>query len=153
MVRVVYPAPDTSAKLMAIEEQAFRGREVPWVADDYAWLGTPPQGAVITDDAIETGLIVVNFAADEAEIVNLAVVPRVRRQGLARELLEAAEALADSLSVVRMFLEVAVDNDAARALYEGAGYEQVGLRKAYYLRADGARTDALVLSKTLGGGA
>ena len=151
MVRVVHPAPDTSPKLMAIEERAYRGSGDTKVCDDYAWLGTPPQGAVIADDAIETGLIAVSFAADEGEIVNLVVVPSARRKGLARELLGAAETLAKSLNVVRMFLEVAEDNNAARALYEDAGYAQVGQRKAYYLRADGTRTDALVLSKTLGG--
>lgn len=45
----------------------------------------------------------------------------------------------------RIFLEVSVENAAARRLYARAGYTQIGRRKAYY--ADG--TDALVLEKWL----
>jgi ribosomal-protein-alanine N-acetyltransferase len=48
-----------------------------------------------------------------------------------------------------MFLEVAADNTAARALYAAAGYQQVGQRRGYY--AGGI--DALVLARPLTSGA
>ena len=50
---------------------------------------------------------------------------------------------------VRLFLEVAEDNAAARALYDRAGFRPIGRRKAYYARPDGGRTDALVLGRDL----
>ena len=53
--------------------------------------------------------------------------------------------------VVRMFLEVALDNIPARQLYARAGYSLVGRRKGYYRRPDGSRMDALILFKSLGG--
>ena len=149
MVRVVVPTADVSARLMAIERAAFAGREEPWVADDYAWLGTPPSGAIITDDTLSKGMIAVRFAADEGEIINLAVVPEARRNGLARLLLASAETLARELGVVRMYLEVAFDNTAARALYRSQRYIEVGERRDYYVRPDGTRMDALVLAKAL----
>ena len=44
--------------------------------------------------------------------------------------------------VKRLFLEVAADNDAAVALYEGLGFKIAGARKAYYQRAGGENVDA-----------
>ena len=55
----------------------------------------------------------------------------------------------DRAGAVRLFLEVAEDNVAARALYERAGFGQIGRRKAYYAAPDGGRTDALVLALDL----
>ena len=47
-----------------------------------------------------------------------------------------------------LFLEVASDNAAARALYAKAGFIQTGLRPAYYLRTTGPAADALTLTWT-----
>jgi [ribosomal protein S18]-alanine N-acetyltransferase len=44
------------------------------------------------------------------------------------------------------FLEVRVDNTAARSLYRGEGFEEVGLRRGYY---DGGRVDAVTMRKNL----
>ena len=57
-------------------------------------------------------------------------------------------ARAASLGAVSMFLEVAVTNDAARALYAAHGFTEAGLRRHYY--TDG--TDALILRSTLSTG-
>jgi ribosomal-protein-alanine N-acetyltransferase len=51
-----------------------------------------------------------------------------------------------------MFLEVAEDNLAARALYDGAGFAVAGRRRDYYGHADGSRSDALVLRLDLNSG-
>ena len=48
--------------------------------------------------------------------------------------------------VKRLFLEVAADNDAAIALYEGLGFKIAGARKAYYQRTGGANVDAVILA-------
>ena len=52
---------------------------------------------------------------------------------------------------VRVFLEVADDNAAARALYARAGFVEAGRRPGYYAGADGERRDALLLALNLRG--
>ncbi len=148
MVRLIVPNANDAARLSAIERAAFSGRESPWSAEDYIAI-YPPHGAVIADDHLMRGLLVLQFAADEAEIINLGTVPSVRRCGLARELMTVGEALAFELGCRRMVLEVAVDNTPARTLYTSLSYAEVGQRKGYYLRPDGIRMDALILAKDL----
>jgi tRNA threonylcarbamoyladenosine biosynthesis protein TsaB len=77
-------------------------------------------------------LIVYRMAADEAEILTLAVLPERRRRGLAGILLERAAAAAAEAGAGAMFLEVAADNTAARALYLAHGFGVVGRRRGYY---------------------
>jgi ribosomal-protein-alanine N-acetyltransferase len=91
------------------------------------------------------GMILARVAADESEILTLAVMPNQRRLGLASALLGSALKRAANLGARSMFLEVAVSNQAARALYAGHGFQQAGSRRNYY--SDG--TDALVLRCTL----
>ncbi|WP_262423258.1 GNAT family N-acetyltransferase [Brevundimonas denitrificans] len=88
-------------------------------------------------------------AADEAEIVTLAVRPEARRRGLGGRLLDRVLDRARDQGVARLFLEVAHDNDAALALYASRGFEQAGGRPAYYARPDGVRADALILALNL----
>ncbi len=148
MVRVIVPNANDAARLSAIERAAFSGRESPWSAEDYMAI-YPPHGAVLADDDLMHGLLVLQFAADEAEIINLGTVPSVRRSGLARELMTAGQALAFELGCRRMILEVALDNTPARTLYTSLNFAEVGQRKGYYLRPDGSRMDALILAKDL----
>ncbi|GAB0115028.1 N-acetyltransferase GCN5 [Acidisoma sp. C75] len=91
------------------------------------------------------GLILLRITLDEAEILTLGVHPRARRKGIAGGLLRAAMAEAAQLGARSLFLEVAVGNVAARALYARAGFTEVGRRRAYY--ANGA--DALLLRADL----
>ena len=93
------------------------------------------------------GMVMARVAADEAEILTLAVLPEQRRQGLGRALLTEAAAVAAGHGAVAMFLEVALRNVAARGLYEAMGFALVGQRRRYYADGD----DALVLRKELGG--
>jgi [ribosomal protein S18]-alanine N-acetyltransferase len=95
------------------------------------------------------GFVICSLAADEMEILSIGVAPALQRRGIADSLLEAAAAHAVANGVTRIFLEVAVDNDAARALYRSHAFVEVGLRKAYYARPVGERADALVLVKSL----
>src|SRR5947209_197660 len=94
------------------------------------------------------GMVLARVAADEAEILTLAVLPDRRRRGLARALLERTMQAAARRGAGAMFLEVAEANRAARALYEGAGFVEVGRRRGYY-RGGG---DALVLRAVIPSG-
>ena len=91
------------------------------------------------------GRVLARIAAEEAEILTLAVAPAARRQGLGRALLLAAMEEAARRGAREMFLEVAAANPAARALYAACGFTEVGLRRGYY--AGGG--DALILRAPL----
>ncbi|MEJ0046851.1 MAG: GNAT family N-acetyltransferase [Rhodospirillales bacterium] len=95
------------------------------------------------------GVVLARAAADEAEILTLAVAPEARRRGVARGLLRAAVEAARTRGAATLFLEVSAANSVARALYESEGFAPVGKRRGYY--EDG--TDALVLALKLSPGA
>jgi ribosomal-protein-alanine N-acetyltransferase len=73
------------------------------------------------------------------------VASAARRRGVGRALLAVALPAARELGANEAFLEVAVDNDGAIALYDAAGFRKTGLRKAYYDRRPIGFTDALVM--------
>jgi ribosomal-protein-alanine N-acetyltransferase len=95
------------------------------------------------------GFILSRRAADEAEILSVAVEPRQRGRGLARAMLEQHLRQLAGIGVATVFLEVDEANAAARRLYAGAGFEQVGVRESYYAQADGKHSSALVLRRSL----
>ena len=80
----------------------------------------------------------------EADMMNVAVHPDYRRQGIAEGLIAV---LVDKLrenEVYCLLLEVRASNDPAKALYEKLGFVEVGRRKNYYRNP---REDALILRK------
>ena len=134
---------EAAARLAAIHAEAF---DAPWPEEAFAdLLGQPGVRALATDD----GFILISIVADEVEILTLAVRGAARRRGLARGLVDSALARAMEAGARRVFLEVAVGNVAARGLYAAKGFEGIGRRPGYYTRPDGAREDALILSRNL----
>jgi [ribosomal protein S18]-alanine N-acetyltransferase len=95
------------------------------------------------------GFVLARIAADEAEILTLAVRPDSRRRGQGTALVRAAADHAHSLGAGDIFLEVASSNTAARALYAGLGCAEVGKRKGYYAFGRDKREDALILRSKL----
>ena len=95
--------------------------------------------------AVELGVIITRQAADEAEILTLAVLPEARRKGVGRYLLLRAMRQAYDAGAAVMHLEVAADSTAARRLYEHAGFSQTGCRAGYY-----AGIDAILMQAELG---
>lgn len=85
------------------------------------------------------------LVVDELQITALAVHPDHRRQGLARQVLEAMLRLGREAGATRATLEVASTNGAARALYAGLGFNDVAVRRAYYRNGD----DAVILWKKI----
>jgi ribosomal-protein-alanine N-acetyltransferase len=91
------------------------------------------------------GFILFRAAADEAEILTLAVVPKARRSGLGRALVAQACRAAAQQGATRLFLEVGSANAPARALYGSLGFHEAGHRKDYYRHPGAAAEDALIL--------
>ena len=81
---------------------------------------------------------------DEADVMNVAVLPEFRRQGVACELVNALVMALSTKQVRSLALEVRASNEAARALYAKLGFAEVGRRPNYY-RAP--KEDALILRK------
>lgn len=149
MTQVVVPDSDIAERLHQIERAANAPVESAWSATDYVTLGDSGSAAILTDDAIRRGLLVLQFAADEAEILNLAVIPQARRQGLGRQLLTDGIDLLRSRGIARLFLEVASDNEPARKLYQAEAFENAGVRRNYYLRTDCTRVDAVIMARSI----
>lgn len=138
--------------LALLHEGAFaQSRDQPWNRDAIAALLAMPGafGLIGLAGGEPTGLAIARVVAGEAELLTLGVLPQARRQGLARLLLGEATSRAAAEGAERIFLEVAEGNLPAQALYAEAGFVQVGRRAGYYLRADGRRAAALVLSLPL----
>ena len=88
------------------------------------------------------GYCVLWVIRDEAHILNLAVHPDARRQGVASSMLGSAIQAARTQGARILYLEVRRSNDAAQKLYEGFGFKQMGVRPRYY---EDNREDALVM--------
>jgi [ribosomal protein S18]-alanine N-acetyltransferase len=84
------------------------------------------------------------LVAEQVHINNLAILPELRCRGLGLQLIEAIIAEAGHLGAEMLTLEVRQSNEAARRLYERAGFFQDGVRKSYYTNPV---EDALILSR------
>ncbi len=128
--------------LAAIHAAAFpRGER--WGADAISLqLGLPGAFGLVSPRG---GFILARSVVDEAEILTLAVDPAARRHGIGRALMTRAMHTAGQRGAVSMFLEVAETNAAARALYVGCGFSEMGRRVRYY----SGGIDALVLRATI----
>ena len=119
-----------------------------------ALLGSPGVAAFLAESEADTapcGFVLVRTAADEGEVLTIAVDPDRRRAGIARALLDMALAGAVCAGARAMFLEVEAGNVAAERLYASAGFRIVGLRRDYYRHANGDRRDAQVMRLDLPG--
>jgi [ribosomal protein S18]-alanine N-acetyltransferase len=91
------------------------------------------------------GFILSRAAADEAEILSVAIAPGWKGRGLSRSLLDLHLRRLAGIGVRSVYLEVGESNTPARRLYRRAGFREVGRRQGYY--DDGAT--ALVLRRDL----
>lgn len=118
--------------VLGIEHVAFA---MPWSSITYRNLLRRRDADLSVAEIPEVGII--GYAAfwsvlDEAELGNIAVTPEYRGRGVARALLDRVLERATEKQINAMFLEVRVSNERARALYERAGFKQVGMRRNYY---------------------
>ncbi len=137
-------------RVMAVEVDAY---PFPWTRGNFAdslqcgyrmWVAE----AVGDPTHALAGYGVVTITLDEAELMNIAVPVQRQGAGWGRMVLDHLMADAHAHKARRMFLEVRPSNLPARALYQRAGFIEIGRRKGYYPAAVG-REDALVLARDL----
>jgi ribosomal-protein-alanine N-acetyltransferase len=95
------------------------------------------------------GFAISRIAADEAEILSIAIAPGHRGRGLSRQLLLTHLGHLTGRGVRTVFLEVEENNLPARRLYDRAGFAIAGRRERYYREAGGEQLNALVMRRDL----
>lgn len=112
----------------------------PWRAEEFAACLADPMAIICCR---QDGFLIGRRIGPEAELLTLAVAPEARRQGVARALLAEFVGAVRAQGAQDIFLEVAADNIAARALYKAHGFAETGIRKGYYRTAGKAPIDAI----------
>jgi [ribosomal protein S18]-alanine N-acetyltransferase len=95
------------------------------------------------------GFAVSRMAADEAEILSIAIDKSQRGRGLSRHLLLTHLGHLAGRGVRTIFLEVEENNQPARRLYERTGFGVVGRRERYYQQPGGEQLNALLMRRDL----
>lgn len=149
-VRVTTGSADEIDAVMAIMEAAFGDRfGEAWTRSQLS--GILPMSGVamaLAQDAEgkPLGFSLTRTAADESELLLIAVLPEHHRCGVGKILLEDFLARSREEMVSRVHLEVR-DGNPAIAMYNAAGFVAVGRRKAYYQAPNGDRFDAITLAR------
>jgi len=130
--------------VLAIEQAVQR---FPWTRGNFA--DTLASGYICRVDEAEDGGVcgyaILMPAAGEAELLNIGVAAAQQRKGLGRAMLAGMLDIARGRNMRRVFLEVHSPNAAAIALYRGAGFGEIGVRRGYYRNTDSSE-DALVMA-------
>lgn len=142
---------------MSVTIRAFTASDIPLVeALEGAMFSDPWSPGMFADEiagaerawfVAEDGDVLVGYgglavlADSDAHVMNLAVTPGRRRQGVGRELLHTLFEVARDMGAQRVTLEVRSENAAAIALYESVGLASVGVRPGYY----GPGHDAVIM--------
>lgn len=95
-----------------------------------------------------TGFTMSRHAADEVELLLVAVKPEYRGQGLGRDIMNHFMADARERGARKAFLEMREGNPAEH-LYHACGFQQIGVRKGYYRGAVGGPLDAITFGREL----
>ena len=118
----------------------------PWSDSAFSYELSNPLSVwlVAVDGDIIAGYIGSQTVMDESDMMNVAVAPQYRRQGIAEKLiLELIQVLVQRGSK-SLSLEVRKSNISAIALYEKLNFVQVGCRPNYYRNP---KEDALIMRK------
>ena len=131
------------APIAALEQQCFSD---PWSEAAIAPELENPLSLWLVAEQGDTvlGYIGSQSVPPEADMMNIAVAPEARRQGIAEALIGELICCLSANGVTSLSLEVRASNAAARSLYEKLGFRQAGLRPNYYFHP---KEDACILRK------
>ena len=111
--------------------------------------GAPIAGDSPQNDSLPpAGFVLTRKAADEEELLLIAVTPEFRRRGLGEMLIQHLFARAQKEGTSRIFLEMRRGNPAIH-LYEKVGFKPIGERPNYYRLTTGERIDAITFGRTV----
>ncbi len=135
-----------------LHEKAFAKQdERPWGADAFRQLVESPGMEIwlarVGDRPI--GYILTRRVLDEAELISIGVDPAFQQTGCGSQMLDTAVSYLAENGVEALFLEVRVDNVAARKFYENHDFTPNGIRQNYYQTLSGKRVNALCLSLSI----
>jgi len=145
--RLRAPVADGDRAALLALETAVEARPLGWAAlgAEAGW----DDGCLLVLRGADGGLggfASARLLAGTAHVLRCTVAPEHRRRGHGRALLAGLLAWADAAGADAVTLEVRTGNAAARALYAGAGFAEVGRRRRYY--PDGE--DAVLMTRTAG---
>jgi len=129
----------TSRDLPGIVEIERLSFDNPWSLDAFERELSLPFSRMIvatktaTENASLIGFLCRWIVADECHILNVAVHPQMRQQGIGKRLMQHALAEARAKNVQVITLEVRRSNTAALSLYRGLGFRAIGIRPNYYV--------------------
>ena len=131
--------------VLSIEQQNY---DFPWEEDIFTDCFKAGYDCYVCEyDNKVLGYCLLSMAVGEAHILNISVDQNEQGQGIGRRMLEH---LIDSArgKAETIFLEVRPTNVGAIALYQNIGFNEIGIRKAYYPALNG-REDAIMLALEL----
>jgi [ribosomal protein S18]-alanine N-acetyltransferase len=136
----------TPKDLEAIERIERRSYPTPWSRSMFASELSKPSsislGAFEAETGELVGYLVISRYVDAWHVMNIAVAPERRRQGIAVALFERLFELTAADGRRGYTLEVRISNEAAIKLYERLGFQSRGVRRGYYTDN---REDALIM--------
>jgi len=146
--RLTPAGPQHASDIAALHGRAFRRG---WSEEEVDALLTDRTvvGDCATINGKFAGFILSRRAADEAEILSIAVPDKQRGRGVGRALLDMHLRRLAGIGTRALLLEVEEGNEAALKLYRRAGFRQVGQRPNYYPQAGGRTAAALILRRDL----
>jgi ribosomal-protein-alanine N-acetyltransferase len=138
------PMRDGDVDAVAVIEQ--RAHPFPWTRGNFVdSLKAGHSAWVFREGGVLVGYGVLMMTVDEAELLDITIVPECQRGGLGSALLDQLFAVARSHGATRMLLEVRPSNEAGLALYRRFGFAEIGRRRAYYH----GKEDAIVMAREL----
>ncbi|HEY1952645.1 MAG TPA: ribosomal protein S18-alanine N-acetyltransferase [Gemmatimonadaceae bacterium] len=136
MKALLRPATEADLRgIVQIERAAFAD---PWSEESFRRLldghSAIFQVAAAQPDSLVVGYVIAFSMGADAELLNIAVDPEHRLEGIAGQMLDALLATLAARGVGNVFLEVRESNVAARSLYRSRGFAEIGRRRNYYRR-------------------
>ena len=143
MIEIIQMQSVHAPQVAALEKQCF---SEPWSENSIAGELSNPLSLwlVALDGDRVAGYVGSQSVMGETDMMNIAVSPKYRRQGVAEALIEELVRQLQEKGNHCLTLEVRVSNDAAVKLYEKLGFTQIGRRPTYYRSP---KEDALILRK------